>query len=175
MSAATTTAPQPFYTNAMCTIALWSSVVIVDAAGAIDTVRMGRLFDAYEKVLARPVPQVFGFCIIRPGVPVSSSEARAEATRRTKELGGGLAHVALVTEDAAAGGLLLRAAVRGYSMLTRSTKVSYHASVPDAVQALAPMVATSGSRSPAEELQHAVAAVRASFRPSSRTHRSIRS
>lgn len=162
-------APQPYYTDELCTMALWHNVVVVDTIGEIDAPRMSRIFDAYAQLLARPLPHVVGLCIMRPGAPVSSSEARAEATRRTKELGTALAHVALVTEDATMGGQLLRAAVRGYNMLTRNTRVSLYGSVADAMQMLVPLViANVPATQMADELDRAVAAVRESFRPDDR-------
>lgn len=154
--------PRLFYQDENFCCAFWNNVAIVDVWADMDPFRMRKLGEAYRKLLEDYPDGVVAISMIRASTPVSTSDARTEATRFLKELGERMLHHTMVIEAEGVVGLMLRSVVRGLNALLRSNRMSLHDKTEDAVPALAAFVASDLPRDSVEkELTAAIASVRA--------------
>ena len=94
------TAPQLYAADAVYCIGFWNNIALVDAVGEIDAPRMRQLGAAYKELLTQ-YQHMAVFCVLRPGAPMSSREARAESQQLLRSFGDALVRVAFVVEEGA--------------------------------------------------------------------------
>jgi hypothetical protein len=159
------TVPRTYFSDEMCCIAFWNNVVFVDIDGEMSAPRMRTLAQGYRELLTI-YPRIVALCVMRPGTPVSGSEARAESTRFMKELGSSIAHVAMVIESQGIVAQMLRSVIRGINTITRSSSLSIAQNVDEAIRNIVPLVISTSPRNKVTaEVTAALATVRARFRP----------
>ena len=157
--------PSTYFADDVYCIAFWNNVVLIDLDGDMTVSRMQKVGEAYRALLAK-YPRIVAVCVMRPGTPVASADARAEGARFTKELGEAVARIAMVIESDGIVAQMLRSVVRGISVLARSKAFSLETDVNEALRTLAPLVISSGPRDQVQlDLKDAWHAVRANFRP----------
>lgn len=122
--------------DAFC-LALWQNVAITDVAGNMDVAHMKQLGKTYRELAGAFPSGIVTLAIIRPGVPVSSSEARDEAARFITELGPSILRMGMLIEDRGVMAQVLRTIIRGLNVVTRNTKLVLYNTVDEAVRALA--------------------------------------
>ncbi len=158
-------APSTYFADDVYCIAFWNNVVLIDLDGDMTVGRMQKVGEAYRELLEK-YPRIVAVCVLRPGTPVASAEARAEGARFTKEFGDAVARIAMVIESNGVVAQMLRSVVRGVSVLARSKAFSLETDVDEALRTLAPLVISSGPRDQIQrDLKDAWRAVRAGFRP----------
>ena len=158
-------APQVYFADDCYCIGFWNNVALVDTAGEIDAGRMRQLGEAYRQLLTR-YRSMAVLCVLRPGAPVSSADARVESQRLSSELGEALVRVAFVIEESGVFAQLFRTVIRGFNVITRSAKLTVDTNLDDAVRALAPLVITGGNREGlADELKDALLCLRSGWKP----------
>lgn len=167
--------PQPntYFADDVYCIAFWNNVVLIDLDGDMTVSRMQKVGDAYRELL-RKYPRIVAMCVMRPGTPVASAEARAAAAKFTKELGDAVARIAMVIESDGIVAQMLRSVVRGVSVLARSKAFSLETDIDEALRTLAPMVSSTSPREQVQsELKVAWGAVRTNFQPERSRARSV--
>jgi hypothetical protein len=158
------TALIPFYSDGVLELAFWRNVALVDVAGDLTKPRMATLGSAYRALASTHPDGIVAFVMLRPGVPVSSPDARAEGNRSIKDLGEALLVLAVVVEDSGVFAQVMRTVIRGINLLTRTAKLVAFATVDDAVRATTRFVNKSqGTADPSDTLHAAVMAHRAAI------------
>lgn len=148
-------------------IAFWHNVCITDIWGEMDAPKMRLLADAYRNLLRSYPRGIVALSALRPSTPVSSSEARGEASRFLKELDTKLLQVAMVVEADGVLGLMLRSVLRGVNAMVRPGRIFATESIDRAAQLCAAHVASSSLRDEvAPQLLAAVTEVRSKYVPS---------
>ena len=157
--------PEIMHEDERFVIAVWKNVCIIDAWGEIDLPRMRKMGDCYRKLLARHPQGILAISSLRPNIPVSGSDARAESVSFLKELGDKLLHLAFVIEADGVLGLMLRSVLRGINALVRPGRIVIVESVERAVQIVSPHVASDLRRDDVQlQLTAAIAGLRARFK-----------
>ncbi|NUP04898.1 MAG: hypothetical protein HOW73_02430 [Polyangiaceae bacterium] len=153
-----------FMDDAVC-ISLWRNVVVTDTAGLLDVNHMKTFEKAFRTVLLTHKEAV-GLALLRPGTPVSSSEARAESARFIKDLGPSLVRVAMVIEDKGILATMMRSVIRGLNVVMRNSTLIILANQTEAIRSLLPNIGNVTDPAAAEkEFAQALAEMRAGFRP----------
>jgi hypothetical protein len=159
-------APRIVSSDGVYRSATWQNVTIADIAGDMDPLRMAKIARMHMD-LAKAFPGGIVSCtIIRPGVPVGSSESREVAAQFLKELGDGLKRSALIMEETGLMAQVLRTFVRGLNIVTRNTKLVLCKNIDEAVGSLSSfIVPTQPGSNVGAELAAAVAQVRSDYAP----------
>lgn len=158
-------APQLYFADDTYCIGFWNNLAIVDAVGEIDAPRMRQLGVAYKQLLSH-YRHMAVLCILRPGAPMSSGDARNESTRLLHEFGDALVRVAFVAEEGGVFAKLFGTVIRGFNVITRSAKLTVDTDLREAIRGLAPLVITSGPRDRiAGEISEALVSMRAQWKP----------
>jgi hypothetical protein len=161
-----TITPRVVCSDDVCCLALWQNVAITDVAGNMDVARMKLLGKTYRELASAHPGGILTFAIIRPGVPVSSSEARDEAAKFITTLGPSILRMGMLIEDTGVMAQVLRTIIRGLNVVTRNTKLVLYNNLDEAVRALAPLtVATSPGADARSDLAAAIASVRRGYAP----------
>lgn len=156
--------PRIICSDDVCRVAVWQNVAITDVAGDMDVAHMKLLGKTYRELTGSFPEGILTCAIIRPGVPVSSSEVREEAARFITELGPSILRMAMLIEDKGVMAQVLRTIIRGLNVVTRNTKLVLYNNIDEAVRALAPMTAlTSPGADMRGELATAIATVRQGY------------
>ena len=151
----------PFYSDGVLEIALWRNVVFADVSGDLTMARTRTLWSAYRRLIGEYPGGVVGFGTIRAGVPIASSEARAENARCIKELGSSILMLAMMIEDNGIFAQAMRTIIRGLNVLSRGSKLVVFSKVDDAIRAVLPLIASrEGHGDLAAEFRDAVTAHR---------------
>jgi hypothetical protein len=137
--------PRVYLADDSCCIGFWHNITLVDTTAEIDLERMRQLFDAYKQLLNQ-YPTVAVLCVMRPGVPLSRGDARAEAAKQSKEIGAALQRVAFVLEEGGIVAQLFGTIVRAFNQIIRASSLTVDTKLEDAVRELAPLVSVSGDR-----------------------------
>lgn len=157
--------PRIYFSDEACCIAFWNNVVLTDVSGDMNVARMRMIGKAYRSLLER-YPDIVALGLLRPGVPVSNAEARAESHKLMKDVGTHV-QVCMLIEAEGVMAQMLRSIIRGINVLTRNTSMSIAENIDDAIRLVAPRVDTDTPRERVgAELKQAVAIVRAGFQSS---------
>jgi hypothetical protein len=164
-----------YFADSHVCIAFWQNVVIIDVAADMDVPRMAKVGSAYLALLGRFPDGIAVMIFLRPGTPISSSEARAEIARTSKRLGKLLLRVAMVVEHEGVVAQVLRTVVRGISVVIGQTRIQVFDDVAGAISVTTPVVTASAGAADLEvELREAVAQVRKNFSSPGRPSSAIR-
>jgi hypothetical protein len=154
-----------YFSDEACCIAFWNNVVLIDVDGEMSAMRLRKVGDCYRELLSL-YPRIAAICVMRPGTPVSGSEARAEGARFMKEFGVSVAHVAMVIEAQGIIAQMLRSVIRGINTITRNTNMSVAADVEEGIRAVVPTIISTSARTQlVPELRSALNTMRNGFRP----------
>ena len=153
------TAPRLYAADAVYCIGFWNNIALVDAVGEIDAPRMRQLGLAYKELLAH-YPHMAVLCVLRPGAPMSSREARAESQHLMSSFGDALVRVAFVAEEGGVFAKMLGTVIRGFNVITRSAKLTVDTDLDEAIHGLAPLIISNIPRDRVgEELKAALASL----------------
>src|SRR3954464_10790994 len=135
------TSSETYFSDEVCCIAFWNNVVLIDVDGEMSAMRMRMVARSYGELLTK-YPRIASIVVMRPGNPVASSAARAEATRFMKEYSASLVHVSVVIEAQGIVAQMLRSVIRGINVITRNTNMTIEADVESAIRMVVPAVIT---------------------------------
>jgi hypothetical protein len=148
----------PYYTDEALRIAFWRNVALIDISGEMTLRRMAVTGSAYRELLTEQPKGLASLSLLRPGVPVSTPDARAEGVRFVKDLGDRMLVNVMVVEDAGIFAQTMRTVVRGINVQVRGPRLVVHPSVDDGMRVVLPFVANKdGSADLAGELREVMA------------------
>lgn len=159
--------PEVVHEDQSFRVAFWNNVCISDVWGELDAPRMRLLGDAYRNLLRSYPRGIVAVSALRPSTPVSSSDARGEASRFLKDLDDKLLQVAMVVEADGVLGLMLRSVLRGVNVMVRPGRIFAIESIERAAQRCAAQVTSPLRREDvATQLLAAINSVRSQYIPS---------
>jgi hypothetical protein len=125
---------------------------------------MQRLGRAYQTLLEKYPEGIVSCAFLRPEVPVSSAQARAESARFMRELGNSLLRVAMVSEHRGMLVQVITTIIRGINVVARNPKLVVAQSAQDAARSVAPLMQTkSATPETAETLMAMIERVRRGY------------
>jgi hypothetical protein len=133
--------PRTFHQEPSLAISFWRNLAVVDVRGDLTVEAMRTIDRSYRTLLPTYPAGIVAMAIVRPGVPVSSSEARSEGARLTKALGESLLRIVFVIEDNGVFAQAMRSVIRGLNVIMRNAKMTAYESVEEATQAVLPLIA----------------------------------
>jgi hypothetical protein len=136
--------PKAFHEEPSLGISFWRNLVVVDVRADLTVAGMRNIERGYRALLQSYPAGIVAIVIVRPGVPVSSSEARSEGARVTKAVGDALTRIVFVIEDDGVFAQAMRTVIRGLNVVMRNAKMTAYATIDDAGRAVLPHISRSG-------------------------------
>jgi hypothetical protein len=141
---ARTEEPRAFHQEPSVAISFWRNLAIVDVRADLSVEAMRAIDRSYRALIQTYPAGIVALAIVRPGVPVSSSESRSEGARLTKALGDAVQRIVFVIEDNGVFAQAMRSVIRGLNVIMRNAKMTAYGSLEEATQAVLPLIARTG-------------------------------